>query len=231
MKKMLLTGIALGLGVAFASAAQRADQDRRRRPDHRPERRLRGPAPERRRAGRRGHQRGRRRHRPEASSSRSATTSPIRSRASRSPTSSPPRASSWSSATSTPASRSRPRTSTGSRHHPDHAGLDEPAVHRARPCGTPSAPAAATTSRARSPASYLAKNFKGKKVAVVHDKTPYGKGLADETQKAMNARRREGGHLRGHQHRREGLLGPRLQAEGRRTSTSSISAACTPRPA
>ena len=33
---------------------------------------------------------------------------------------------------------------------------------------------------------YLAKNFKGKKVAVVHDKTPYGKGLADETQKAMN---------------------------------------------
>jgi len=34
--------------------------------------------------------------------------------------------------------------------------------------------------------SYLAKNFKGKKIAVVHDKTPYGKGLADETQKAMN---------------------------------------------
>jgi len=34
--------------------------------------------------------------------------------------------------------------------------------------------------------SYLAKSFKGKKVAVVHDKTPYGKGLADETQKTMN---------------------------------------------
>ncbi|HEX8165182.1 MAG TPA: branched-chain amino acid ABC transporter substrate-binding protein [Beijerinckiaceae bacterium] len=34
--------------------------------------------------------------------------------------------------------------------------------------------------------TYLAKNFKGKKVAVVHDKTPYGKGLADETQKTMN---------------------------------------------
>ena len=54
-------------------------------------------------------------------------------------------------------------------------------------CGTPSAPAAVTTSRARSPATYLADNFKGKKVAIVHDKTPYGKGLADETQKAMNA--------------------------------------------
>jgi branched-chain amino acid transport system substrate-binding protein len=33
---------------------------------------------------------------------------------------------------------------------------------------------------------YLAKQAKGKKVAIVHDKTTYGKGLADETQKAMN---------------------------------------------
>jgi len=35
--------------------------------------------------------------------------------------------------------------------------------------------------------NYLAKNFKGKKVAIVHDKSAYGKGLADETKKAMNA--------------------------------------------
>lgn len=35
---------------------------------------------------------------------------------------------------------------------------------------------------------YLAKNFAGKKVAIVHDKTPYGKGLADETMKSMNAK-------------------------------------------
>ncbi len=33
---------------------------------------------------------------------------------------------------------------------------------------------------------YLADNAKGKKIAIVHDKTTYGKGLADETQKAMN---------------------------------------------
>jgi branched-chain amino acid transport system substrate-binding protein len=33
---------------------------------------------------------------------------------------------------------------------------------------------------------YLADKAKGKKVAVVHDKTTYGKGLADETQKSMN---------------------------------------------
>jgi len=33
---------------------------------------------------------------------------------------------------------------------------------------------------------YIIKNFKGKKVAVVHDKTTYGQGLADETRKVMN---------------------------------------------
>ncbi|BCH58615.1 branched-chain amino acid ABC transporter substrate-binding protein [Agrobacterium vitis] len=33
---------------------------------------------------------------------------------------------------------------------------------------------------------YIAEKFKGVKVAVIHDKTPYGQGLADETKKAMN---------------------------------------------
>lgn len=33
---------------------------------------------------------------------------------------------------------------------------------------------------------YIANNLKDKKVAIVHDKTPYGKGLADETRKALN---------------------------------------------
>ncbi|MFO1167088.1 MAG: branched-chain amino acid ABC transporter substrate-binding protein [Rhodoblastus sp.] len=35
-------------------------------------------------------------------------------------------------------------------------------------------------------AEYIAKNFKGKKVAFIHDKKAYGKGLVDETKKAMN---------------------------------------------
>lgn len=33
---------------------------------------------------------------------------------------------------------------------------------------------------------YLADNFKDAKIAVIHDKTPYGQGLADETKKALN---------------------------------------------
>ena len=35
--------------------------------------------------------------------------------------------------------------------------------------------------------AYLAQHFKDAKIAVIHDKTPYGQGLAEETKKAMNA--------------------------------------------
>jgi len=35
-------------------------------------------------------------------------------------------------------------------------------------------------------AAFIAKSFKGKNVAILNDKTTYGKGLADETKKALN---------------------------------------------
>jgi branched-chain amino acid transport system substrate-binding protein len=35
-------------------------------------------------------------------------------------------------------------------------------------------------------AQYIAKNFKGKNIAILNDKTTYGKGLADETKKSLN---------------------------------------------
>src|SRR5690606_27417477 len=34
--------------------------------------------------------------------------------------------------------------------------------------------------------AYIAANFKDAKIAVIHDKTPYGQGLADATKKALN---------------------------------------------
>ncbi len=37
--------------------------------------------------------------------------------------------------------------------------------------------------------AYIAANLKNKKLAIIHDKTPYGKGLADETKKAVNGKK------------------------------------------
>jgi branched-chain amino acid transport system substrate-binding protein len=36
--------------------------------------------------------------------------------------------------------------------------------------------------------NYMAQKYKGKNIAIIHDKSTYGKGLADETKKALNAK-------------------------------------------
>jgi branched-chain amino acid transport system substrate-binding protein len=36
-------------------------------------------------------------------------------------------------------------------------------------------------------AAYIIKNYKTRNVAIIHDKTTYGKGLADETRSTINA--------------------------------------------
>ncbi len=47
--------------------------------------------------------------------------------------------------------------------------------------------AAATTSKAASPANISPSHFADRNIAIVHDKTAYGKGIADEVKKAINA--------------------------------------------
>ncbi len=56
-----------------------------------------------------------------------------------------------------------------------------------REAGTRSASAAATTPRARSPATIWPSHFKNEKIAILNDNSAYGKGLADETMKSLHA--------------------------------------------
>ena len=73
----------------------------------------------------------------------------------------------------------------GERHPDDHAGSTNPTItdrglwNVFRICGRDDQQGGVA-------GAYIAEHLKGKKVAIAHDKTTYGKGLADETKKAMN---------------------------------------------
>ena len=73
----------------------------------------------------------------------------------------------------------------------------------------------------------VADKFKGKRVAVVHDKTTYGQGLADETRKAMNAKGLKEVLYEGVNIGDKDLFGARCPRSRHRAPTWSIGAACT----
>ena len=97
----------------------------------------------------------------------------------------------------------------------DHAGLDQSAVHRAQALERgarlrPRRPAGPGRRATTSPRTY-----KGKNVAILNDKTTYGKGLADETKKALNKAGVTGEDVRVLQQGRQGLQRDRLAPEAR----------------
>ena len=214
MKKIGLSGVLLAAGLAYRGRGVGRRQDGRRRSDHRPQRLVRRAVDAGRRPGGRGLQQVRRHPRPEDHRSSRATTFPIPSRASRSPTS---------------------IVGDGVKFVVGHfnSGVTIPASEVYADNGvlfiTPSATNPKVTDRklwdafrtcgrddqqGKLWADLALGKLKDKKIAILHDKTPYGQGLADAAQGLHERRRQEGSALRRRQRRREGLFGRRLQAQG-----------------
>ena len=101
----------------------------------------------------------------------------------------------------------------GSRHHPDDAGLDEPAFHRSPgyvehlPHLRPRRPAG------RGRRQLSRQELQGQEGRRRPRQDPLRQGPRRRDPEGDEQAGPEGGHVRGHQHRREGLLGPRLEAE------------------
>ena len=175
--------VLLGGGAAWADV-----DDRHRGPDDRPVRRVRRADEARRRDGGEGHQRqGRRQRRAARARGRRRCLRPEAGGGGRQPV----------------------RQRGGQvRRRPFLLGLVDPGLGRSttrrascrsrpprptrrspsRASTTSSAPAAATTSRASTPPTTSSTTRPATKVAILHDKTAYGKGLADEFKKELNAR-------------------------------------------
>ncbi len=143
-----------------------------------------------------------------SSSCRSATMPAIPSRPPRSPTRwRRTRSCSWP-ATTARAARSRPRhlqgskilqitpASTNIKLTDDAAAKGNTTVFRT--CGRDDVQGATV-------GAYILKNKKTAKVAILHDKSPYGKGVADETKKALNKGGLKRGDVRVLQRHRQGL--------------------------
>ena len=79
--------------------------------------------------------------------------------------------------------------------------------------------------------AYLAEHFKDAKVAILHDKSAYGKGLADETQKAMEAAGKKADLYEAYTAGEQDYTALVTKLKAAKASTSSMSAATTPKPA
>ena len=194
MKKLLKAGVALSFGDgALPASRQRRHHDRDRRSDDRPVRRVRRADEGRRRAGGRRHQRRGRRARPEARarSRRRRLRSEAGGRG-RQPAgrqgASPLVAGHFCSGSSIPASAVYTESSiiqiSPASTNPKFTD-ERPGKGTLRVCGRDDQQGAVA-------GAFLAKNFADKKIAIIDDKSAYGKGLADETRKYMNGGRQEG---------------------------------------
>ena len=113
------------------------------------------------------------------------------------------------------------------RHAADLAGLDQSEAYRRRggegleqrlPRLRPRRRAGPWSPGATSPSITRARRSRSSTT-----RSPYGKGLADETKKAMNAAGASGGDVRGDQRRRQGFLGARQQDEAGRNRRADLS--------
>ena len=221
MTKHWLSGVALRRGLGVLGRRQRPDQDGRRRPDHRSERGLRGPARQRHAAGGRRHQQGRRHPRP-ADHPRAGRRR-VRSEAGRVGRQQVRRRRRQVRRRPLQLRRDDPglRRLPGERRPVHHALGDQPEGHR------PQAVGRVPHLRPRRPAGHAVGRIRARQAQGQEDRRRPRQDDLRQGPRRRRARqhaqvRHQGSALRRRQHRRKGLFGDRLQDQGVRRRLSDV---------